>query len=374
MRSWFSGPPLLPLRHARLHDPDLDAGHHLRAWPAPAASGPQRAGQQQGQHGDRERRAPCVRPAEPSARLAPQHGGQREDQHGAQRQPIDAEAPPRSASGAADRSAHSRARSRESRSAHGRAAIPSPTAQAPARARGLAPGLPEGGGERRRQPQRTAPRPAGSSVTANGSRTAKGLGLDQERLADPEQAGQEIAEAEPPADLARPLDRRHGGASPLPLRQPMAPSISQTSAGRVTHSTGQAKNGAIASTDSGAGGERRRAPAPAAQALSRALQAPDREFAARMDPVVAGRRQAPRAAPHPSRLDRRPGLQRRRRGRCTRSFFTRRGSASRTSNSSPLGWRISSPRAGTRPTRANTSPPSVSMSSSSSGFSSLMPR
>jgi hypothetical protein len=44
-------------------------------------------------------------------------------------------------------------------------------------------------------------RPAGSSVTATGSRTGEGLGLDEERFADPEQSEQAIPEAEPPADL-----------------------------------------------------------------------------------------------------------------------------------------------------------------------------
>ena len=62
------------------------------------------------------------------------------------------------------------------------------------------------------------------------------------------------------------------------------------------------------------------------------------------------------------------------RGGWMRSFFTRRGSASSTSNSRPAGCRMSSPRAGTRPSSANTSPPSVSISSSSSALSSLRPR
>ena len=56
------------------------------------------------------------------------------------------------------------------------------------------------------------------------------------------------------------------------------PSISHTSAGSVSHSTGQAKNGAMASTDSGARRERRRAPAPPAQASHALCKRLDRHF------------------------------------------------------------------------------------------------
>ena len=48
------------------------------------------------------------------------------------------------------------------------------------------------------------------------------------------------------------------------------------------------------------------------------------------------------------------------------TFFTRLGSDSRISNSSPLPCRMISPRVGTRPAILNTRPASVSVSSSSS--------
>ena len=53
----------------------------------------------------------------------------------------------------------------------------------------------------------------------------------------------------------------------------------------------------------------------------------------------------------------------------TRNRLTRRGSASSTSNSRPEGCLITSPRAGTRPASAKTSPPRVSTSSWSGGNS-----
>jgi hypothetical protein len=53
-------------------------------------------------------------------------------------------------------------------------------------------------------------------------------------------------------------------------------------------------------------------------------------------------------------------------GARTRSRLIRRGSASTISNWTPLSWPITSPRAGTRPERRKISPPSVSISSSSS--------
>ena len=85
----------------------------------------------------------------------------------------------------------------------------------------------------------------------NGSRSREHLGLDEEGLADPEQAEQEIAEAEPPADRAR---AQREARQPVPPSA-TAPSMSQTSTGSVINSTGQAKNGAMRQHRQGAGRE-----------------------------------------------------------------------------------------------------------------------
>ena len=60
-------------------------------------------------------------------------------------------------------------------------------------------------------------------------------------------------------------------------------------------------------------------------------------------------------------------------GRRTRNRRIRRGSASSTRNSIPDGWLITSPLAGTRPARVNTSPPTVSISASRSSSVSTGP-
>ena len=83
-----------------------------------------------------------------------------------------------------------------------------------------------------------------------GEQPGEDLGLDQEGLADPEQAGQEIAEAEPPADGGGgDFGTLYQRVRRCELAADSAPSISHTSAGSVSHSTGQTKNGAMASTE-----------------------------------------------------------------------------------------------------------------------------
>ncbi len=84
------------------------------------------------------------------------------------------------------------------------------------------------------------------------SQPRKSLRIDKECVADPVETGDEIAEPEPVAGES-------GGGNAAVFPAP-APSISQTSTGNVRNSTGQALNGASASTDS----------APAAMAMTRA--------------------------------------------------------------------------------------------------------
>ena len=277
--------------------------------------------------------------------------------------------------GERDRSARSRARSRESPSAHGRAATPSPIATSASTSTRSTPGRQKARGQRRcrRMEQRQT---GGQQRDGEGQQDGEGLGLDEESLADPEQAEQEIAEARTTSRSRRPRRRwRRTSATAVRVPRAIAPSISQTSTGSVIHSTGQAKNGAIASTEAAPGDERAPPRAtPAARPFTRSASAAIDSMRAAWASQSRGRRassarqrssqglaaarhrrQCPRHV-HPAASSRGADRHRAPRTRC------------------PLGWRISSPRAGTRPTSANMRPPSVSMSASSSGFSSLMPR
>ena len=132
--------------------------------------------------------------------LAPQDRRQREDQHRDQRQPVDAEH---------GRALHERHGIGERIAQHvpgeagrarGRAAIPSPTATAPSASTRVGAGSPERRCQRRRRriEQRKTCR---HQQDGKRHQDGKDLGFDQERFADPEQAGEEVAEAEPPADL-----------------------------------------------------------------------------------------------------------------------------------------------------------------------------
>ena len=69
---------------------------------------------------------------------------------------------------------------------------------------------------RRRIEQRQA---GGQQRDGEGQQHSEDLGLDEEGLADPEQAGQEIAEPEPPADLGG----GDGAVAAQPGDQPRSP-------------------------------------------------------------------------------------------------------------------------------------------------------
>ena len=200
----------------------------------------------------------------------------------------------------------------------------------------------------------------------------KHLGLDEKRLADPEQPEQEIAEAEPPADRGR-------GTRKLPS------SATAAEAARSVDEPDQHRQ-----REPQDGPERRTAPGPAPRRrrrrrrqragairdslCHRAGQARDEFDEARACGARRGARTL-RDAAAGSRLvtARRAGV-----SDTPRQMNPQLLDAARIGiehlELEPAGMADSSPRAGTRPTSANTRPPSVSMSSSSSGFSSLMPR
>ena len=108
----------------------------------------------------------------------------------------------------------------------------------------------------RRSPVRAPGRPAGRYRERH--QPAEGLGVDQEGVADPVQAGQEKAEAEAPAG-----DRRAPASAARSVRRRRRRSARPTP-GRSGRGPARALNGASASADSGAGGERdgRRAASP----------------------------------------------------------------------------------------------------------------
>ena len=86
---------------------------------------------------------------------------------------------------------------------------------------------------RQRDAERREQREAGGQADdGKGQQPAERLGIDQKRMADPVKAGEEIAEAEPPAG-----DGRGGhAAAPRPAAEP---SISQTSDRKSENSSGQ---------------------------------------------------------------------------------------------------------------------------------------
>ena len=200
MRALVLGPPFLALRHARLHDADLDARHEaLRRRRQPHLAR-HRQHDDRPEH-DRHRRSPRAPPRRPGRRFAPQHGRQREHQHHQQRQPIDAE--------------HAGALHEGERPSQGIAQ------HIPGKAREDVPARPLRGGERERQHQNAAGRlaPEAGRNSRRGrveqreprrhrrhrhrQQHGKHLGLDEKRLPDPEQPRQEIAEPEPPPDRRR---------------------------------------------------------------------------------------------------------------------------------------------------------------------------
>ena len=86
-------------------------------------------------------------------------------------------------------------------------------------------------------------RPAGRPMHRERQQPREGLGVDQEREADPVEAGDEIAEAEPPAARRPRVD--HAAETARPMRRRSA----RPATGSVRNSTGQALTGASASTD-----------------------------------------------------------------------------------------------------------------------------
>ena len=126
-------------------------------------------------------------------------------------------------------------------------------------------------------------------------------------------------------------------SAPPRLRVPrsIAPSVSHTRAGSVSHRMGQAKNGASASTDA--------APAMTAAARQRHPPRPfTRSASAAIDNMPGmglsrGHRRKLGAAQCSSQGLALAASTEALRGTCTLSFLTRRGSASSTSNSMPAG-------------------------------------
>jgi hypothetical protein len=205
------GPPFLALRHARLDDADLDARNERRRRGGKAKL------TEHGKHGNRqerdgERREPRAPAGDADDRVAPQDRRQREDDDGKEREPVDAQ--------------HARAL-HEGEGPGQRIAQ-----HIPGKARQHMPARPFHGGEGECQHQYAgrppAPeargKPGGGGVEQGEARRHRGDGerqqrredfrLDQKSITDPEQARQEIAEAEPPAD-------GRGGKlrAPIPARQ-----------------------------------------------------------------------------------------------------------------------------------------------------------
>src|SRR6185437_3521090 len=154
-------------------------------------------------------------------------------------------------------------------------------------------------------------------------------GIDHEGIDDPVQPDQELAEGERPAGA--------GGGAPA--------------AGRVRRAVQQQRQARKAKQ------QRRKKFDGCERGGGKSAQ---REGATQTAPTAktAQRRRQPRQHVHVT-MSARGGRMRRRR--------IRRGSASSTSNVKPEGPSTISPRCGTRPRCVTTSPPSVSISSSSSG-------
>ena len=255
------------------------------------------------------------------------------------------------------RAAHSRSGSTGTRSAHGRAAIL---------------GESEGDGERERpgrfpaaRSARRAPKPRRRTRPAGGQR----------------RHDERHQPANRPARPGRPRrpnrDRRGNSRSPTSSRSGRA--LQRVRRGR--HGRGRSRRAARRrpkvseqhrpemrraarrAPTAPRRGRRQRAPPPARRATHVAARGHRRAPAARG--ASAGARGAAASGAR-CRASEPPSASPARRRRWMRTRLIRRGSASSTSNSRPLGWRISSPRAGTRPARVKTRPPSVSMSSSCS--------
>ncbi len=189
--------------------------------------------------------------------------------------------------------------------------------------------------ERHRPEQR---QPAGHADEREGRHPAVDLGLDQERLDDPEQRWRRTAPRRPPSrGRRRPTARAcRRGTRAAPEAPRTAPPARRPAAARARW-------------------RRRR--------RRRARAVPWRPSATtrRSSAITPRGRPIPPPPPGPPASSR------------TRSRLIRRASASTTSNSWPSGWRTTSPRTGTRPARRKTRPPRVSTSSACSGSTSRTP-
>ena len=268
--AWCSRPPLLALRHARLHDaqracPAWSSGRRTAARPSPGCH--EQRHERNGQRGSRAR----WRPRGAGRRLGPQDRRQGKMSDGAQRQPVDAEH---------GRALHQRQRlgQRIAERVPGKAVSTwprshsRPTSVSASTSTRAAPGARSA--RRSRPPRhRTAPvRPA-----AGPRRTAAARRTSRPRRETPRRSRTGPPGSSRSRTTSRPARRRRAG--PMPARAPRAaaparaPSISHTSTGSVSHSTGQAKNGAMASTGHGAGRERGQRAPPAREAAHCARRA-----------------------------------------------------------------------------------------------------